>query len=187
MDGPCFGGWPGRSLRRLAAMRATTVLVVLASGLALAGCGAPVSAASPTTTPAAQVVEGASTSKVHAGEEYTYPDGLVVTVGRWREEQGVGPDGSTAVAVDVTARNPTDRVLRTTRAGVNVRAGGGEEQLREWPVGDPLDAVLEPGGEATATYYYDMPTGSPSLSASLEWLHAPDPQTRPVVHVLLTP
>lgn len=167
-------------------MRGPTFLVVLAAGLALAACGSPVSAASPTTVPVTQAVEGASTSKVRSGEAVTYPDGLVVTVGHWRTAQGVGTD-ATVMAVDVTASNPTDRVLRTTPAGVNVRAGGAEDKLREWLVGDSLDAVLQPGGESTATYYYDMPADSSSLSASVEWLQAPDPQTRPVVHVDLAP
>lgn len=167
-------------------MRAATLLVVLAAALGLAACGTPVVAASPTSAPVTHAVEGASTSKVRSGEAVTYPDGLVVTVGHWRTEEGLGTGGS-VMAVDVTATNPTDTVLRTTPAGVNVRAGNAEAKLREWLIGDSLDAVLEPGAETTATYYYDMPADSGSLSASVEWLQAPDPQTRPVVHVELAP
>lgn len=167
-------------------MRATTLVVVLAAGLSLAACGTPVVAASPSTAPVTRAVEGASTSKVRSGEAITYPDGLVVTVSGWRTEEGPGTGGR-VMAVDVTATNPTGSVLRTTPAGVNVRVGNAEDKLRERLVGDSLDAVLQPGEETTATYYYELPAEGGTYSASLEWLQAPDPQDRPVVHVELAP
>lgn len=107
---------------------------------------------------------------VPAGEVFTYPDGLEVTVDSARVESNPGSDPSRVLAIDVTATNPTDEVIETTQVYLNVRAGSTGEELTEWVGDDPsVDAILQPGAEASSTYTYDVPQDDGPILATIYW------------------
>jgi len=156
------------------------LLLALASSVVLlAACGG----GGDPTTGAAPVEQQAG--PVPAGGSFTYPDGLVVTVGDWREESNPGSTPSRMMALDVTASNPTDGTVETTQAFVSVRAGDAGERLTEWAVGDSLDAVLQPGAEAAGSYFFDVPGSEGHVVATVSWLEAEDAEVRPDVEFVV--
>lgn len=167
------------------------IAAALLSALVLSACSGGGAGGAP--APAAGeggAVEGGAPSQVgggavEVGGAFTYPDGLQVGVGNWREEATDSPSPARVMRLDVTASNPTGEVVATTQAWVSVRAGDTGEVLEEWTFGPALDAVLQPGASTTASYSYDIPESPGHVTATVSWLEAPDPAVRPDVEFVV--
>lgn len=154
-------------------------------GVALVGCSGGGDPGEGEAAPAAQEQGGGG--PVEAGGSFTYPDGLVVSVGNWREEATGDSEPAKVMRLDVTASNPTDEPITTTQAWVSVRAGDTGETLQEWAYGEALDAVLQPGAETVATYSYEVPESEGHVTATVTWLEATDAELRPDVEFIVEP
>ena len=163
----------------------TRLLVALPLlALTLTGCGGG-GEVEPAGGEVGEDAPAGATGPVPAGGEYVYPDGLVVSVGDWREEATDSPNPPRVMRLDLTASNPTGDVIETTQAWVSVRAGDTGEKLGEWSFGPSLDAVLQPGAETSATYSYDIPQTPGHVVATVSWLEATDAANRPPVEFIL--
>lgn len=104
------------------------------------------------------------------GEVYTYADGLEITVSEPYEQNSPGTVPSRFLAIDLIATNPTDEVITTTQAWVSLTAGDTGE-APDWYDGH-LEAILQPGAEASEPYTYDLPLGTQHITATVQWLES---------------